>query len=72
MNQKKILQPPVAAATKKRAGDAVASRKRAAAATRPITVTVAEVDGYRVYGSVMRPAHFTDKQIADALAAVVD
>lgn len=48
------------------------ARRAPKAFARPTpTVEVADVGGYRVFGSPVKPVHVTEQQIQDALAASV-
>ena len=48
-----------------------ARRASAKKATSIRRVEVADVGGYRVFGSPVKPVHVTEQQIQDALAAAV-
>ncbi|MBA3591619.1 MAG: hypothetical protein H0W40_07745 [Methylibium sp.] len=47
-----------------------AAKKAPAQARVGVTVRVSQVGGYKVFGSVMRPKHVTEQQIAEALVAL--
>lgn len=47
-----------------------AGAKKASAHESKAKVTFADVGGYRVYTTPVRPAHFTEEQIRDAIASL--